>query len=85
MDYVDQDALHTNLIEWNFGGTKMSLEGLPGSVVSILCGMAPPCLEDIFGDAWEDPEGEDPSRDPPGDYMEVVKDWGRLARHQICH
>jgi hypothetical protein len=38
----------------------MSLEGLPGSVASILCGLAPPCLEDIFGVAREVLEGEDP-------------------------
>jgi hypothetical protein len=38
----------------------MFLEGLPGSVVSILCGLAPPCLEDIFGVAREVLEGVDP-------------------------
>jgi hypothetical protein len=59
MGYVVQDVLHTNLIEWNLGGTKMSLEGLTGSVISILCGLAPPCLEDIFGVAWEVLEGVD--------------------------
>jgi hypothetical protein len=60
MGYVVQDVLHTNLIEWNLGETKMSLEGLPGCVVSILCGLAPPYLEDIFGVAWEVLEGVDP-------------------------
>jgi hypothetical protein len=60
MGYVVQDVLHTNLIEWNVGGTKMSLKGLPGSVASILCGLAPPCLEDIYGVAWEVLEGVDP-------------------------
>jgi hypothetical protein len=60
MGYIVQDVLHTNLIEWNFGGTKISLEGLPGSVVSILCGSAPPCLKDILGVAWVVLEGVDP-------------------------
>jgi hypothetical protein len=32
---------------------KISLEGLPGSIISILCGCVPPCLEDILGVAWE--------------------------------
>jgi hypothetical protein len=59
MGYVVQDVLHTKLMEWNVGGTKMSLEGLPGSVVSILCGLAPTCLKDIFGVAWEVLEGVD--------------------------
>jgi hypothetical protein len=60
MGYVDQDVFHTSLIEWNVGGTKMSLEGFPGFVLSIRCGLAPPCLEDIFGVAWEVLEGVDP-------------------------
>jgi hypothetical protein len=60
MGYVVQDVLHTNLIKLNVGGTKMSLEGLPGSFISILCGLAPPSLEDIFGVSWEVLEGDDP-------------------------
>jgi hypothetical protein len=60
MGCLVQDVLHTNLIEWNVGGMNMSLEGLPGSVVSILCRLARPCLEDIFGVAWEVLEGVDP-------------------------
>jgi hypothetical protein len=52
--------MYINLIEWNVSGTNMSLEGLPGSVVLILCGLAPPYLEDIFGVAWEVLEGVDP-------------------------
>jgi hypothetical protein len=60
MDCVVQDVLHTNLIKWNIGRTKMSLEGLPGSVISNICGLVPPCLEDIFSVAWEVLEGVDP-------------------------
>jgi hypothetical protein len=60
MEYVVQDVLHTNLIKWNVGGMKMFLEGLPGSVVSILCGLAQPCLEDISGVAREVLERVDP-------------------------
>jgi hypothetical protein len=37
---------------------KIFLEGLPGSVVSILCGLAPLCLE-ISGVAREVLEGVD--------------------------
>jgi hypothetical protein len=59
MGSVVQDVLLTSLIKWNVGRTKMSLEELPGSVISILCGLAPPCLGDIFGVAWEVQEGVD--------------------------
>jgi hypothetical protein len=35
----------------------MFLEGLPDSALSILCGLAPPCLEDISGVARQVLEG----------------------------
>jgi hypothetical protein len=38
----------------------MFFKRLPGSVVSILCGLASPCLEEISGVAREVLEGVDP-------------------------
>jgi hypothetical protein len=53
MSQVGEDVPHTNFMERNFGGSKVSLEGLPSSFVVDFCGGSPPCLEEILDVAWE--------------------------------
>jgi hypothetical protein len=60
MGYVGEDVPHTNFKERNFGGSKITLEGLPGSFVAVFCGGSPLCLEDINDIAWEVLEGVEP-------------------------